>query len=457
MSKEENKSTLLTGNVAISLIKFTIPILIAMAIQMMYTSVDMMIVGRFATVSDVSGVSSASQLTNLLTTICTGLATGATIYIGHKIGEKKEEEIGSIITNSICLFMIMSIIIMAILIIFKQNAIQMLNTPKEAIKETTDYLFYASLGIPMIFAYNILGSIFRGIGDSKTPMIAVTIASVINIILDLVFVASFNMGAGGAALATVIAQTMSVVLSIVIIKKKNTFIYKLEIKNFKFNKTHVKKVISLGFPVALQSTLVSLSFLIITIIINKFGVVFSASVGLSEKITGIIMLVPISFMQSLSVYVAQNVGSKEYKRAKESLLWGMAISIIFGAIMAAFAYFRGDILAKLFSNDEEVIKQTSIYLKAYAFDTLLVPVMFSLTGYFNGCGKTVFVMIQGVVGALLIRVPLAYIFSTIEPTSLFIIGLSTPIATAFQIVLCFIYYVYTNKQFNKLKSIEYDN
>ncbi len=453
MRKENSTATLLTGNVAISLIKFTIPILIAMTIQMMYTSVDMMIVGRFGSVADVSGVASAGQLTNLVTTICTGLATGTTIYIGHKIGQKKENEIGSIIVNSVVIFMIMALILMTILLVFKQDAISILNTPQESIQQTSDYLFFASLGIPAIFAYNVLGSIFRGIGDSKTPMIAVGISSVINIILDLVFVAQLNMGAGGAALATVIAQMMSVVLSIIIIRKKSSFPYEINLTNFKLDKAHIKKVIKLGFPVALQSTLVKVSFLIMTIIINQFGVVFSASVGLSEKIIGIIMLVPVAFMQSLSVYVAQNYGSKEYKRAKEALFWSILISLTYGIIMGIFAYVRGDIFAKIFSSDEEVIYQTSVYLKSYAIDALLVPIMFSLTGYFNGCGKTIFVMIQAVTSALLIRVPLAYMFSLITPTSLFVIGLATPMATAFQIVVCVGYYIFTNRKINKEKNL----
>ena len=444
--KKQHTLSLTEGPVTLSLVQFTFPILVAMALQLLYGATDMFIVGNFGTVSDVSGISTSSQLMNLLTSLCTGLATGATIYIGQKIGQKKDHEVSGIIVNAVSLFMLISLAIMSLLLIFKPQLLTLLNTPSNALRETSDYLFYCSLGIPMIFAYNILGSIFRGLGDSKTPMVAVGIACVINIILDLILVAGFGLGAAGAAMATVCAQTISVILSLLIVRQKQLFKFAFHGSDLKFQKVHITRVLSLGIPVALQSMLVSFSFLMITVIINDFGVVFSAAVGLSEKITGLIMLVPLAFMQSLSVYVAQNVGSEEHERAKKALISAMLISIVFGVVMATVAFFQGEYLARLFSQDTAVIAETVNYLKSYAFDTLLVPVLFCLTGYFNGYGKTFFVMIQGVVSSLFIRVPLAFLFSQIVPTSLFIIGLATPTATFIQIIACILYYFFIRKK-----------
>ncbi len=397
MTKIEDRLT--TGSVFKTLISFTLPILISMALQILYGSVDMLIVSNFSSVADVSGVATASQLMALITTICTGLATGATIYIGHQIGKGKTSEIGSTIVSSVTIFMAVSLIIAVTLLVFKSQTIEILNTPEKAISQTSDYLFYATLGIPMIFAYNILSSIFRGMGDSTTPLIAVGIACFINIVLDLLFIAKFNMGAGGAAIATVLAQFGSVVISILIIKHKKIFTHKLPRK---INSQHIKNVLKLGLPVALQSTLVSLSFLIITVIINQFDIVYSSAVGISEKITGIIMLVPLSFMQSMSVYVAQNYSAGKIQRTRKALKVALIISVIFGLIMAYVAFFQGSFLARLFGKDPEVIAATTLYLKAYAIDTMLVPIMFCLIGYCNGCGKTLFSMIHCVIGALLV-------------------------------------------------------
>ena len=444
--KENN---LITGSITKKLVAFTMPIVFALLLQVMYGSVDMLIVGNFGTVADVSGVSTGSQMLNTITSLCTGLAMGITILIGQKIGEEKKEEVGSIIGNSTIVFFILSIVLTVILIAFPEFIMEMMNVPKDALIETKEYLFYCSIGIPMIYAYNVLGSIFRGLGDSKTPLMAVGIACVVNIIVDLVLVAGFNMGAGGAAIATVLAQTVSVVASLYIVKKRNILGFKMEKSDFSRNNTIIKDIFKLGSPIALQSVLVSISFLVITIIINKFGVIFSASVGVVEKITGIIMLIPLAFMQSMAVFVAQNYSAKEYHRAKKGMYIGMGISMIFGVVMGCIAVFHGEFLIGIFNNEIEIVEVAKTYLKAYALDTVLVPIMFCLTGYLSGRGKTLFVMIQALIGAVLIRIPLTYILSNIGEISLFRVGLATPIATFIQIIISIIFYIYIEKKEQK--------
>ncbi len=447
----KNNNTLINGSVTKSLVSFTVPILLALFLQILYGSVDMFIVGNFGTVSDVSGVSTGSQLMNTITSICTGFAMGSTILIGQKIGQGQKKDVASIIFNSVVIFLAMAVAITVIILIFLNNIVPMLNTPSDAVEETTQYLLYCSIGIVMIFSFNILGSIFRGLGDSKTPLIAVGIACFFNIVGDLILVAVFKMGAGGAAIATVLAQTLSVVICIVIIRKKSGLLPKFEKRDLKIHSSHIKRILTLGAPVALQSGIVSISFLMITVVVNQFGVIFSASVGVTEKLTGIIMLIPIAFMQSMSVFVAQNYGASKISRAKKGMFVGMFISLAFGVIMFFFSFFSGEVLIRIFSSDEAVIKEATQYLKAYAFDTIFVAVMFCMTGYFSGCGKTVFVMIQAIVGAVLIRLPLTIILSGITPVSLFTIGLSTPIATLLQIVMCVVYYFMINKKLSALE------
>lgn len=445
----EKNHSLTSGNIAIGLIKFTIPIVCTMFLQVMYTTVDLLIISLFSTVADVSAVSTGSQLMTTITSLCTGLAMGSTVLLGQKIGEKKDEEILPIILNSIITFLSLAFVIMIYLLIFNNSTLNLLNTPIEAWSATKDYLFYCSLGIPMIFSYNILGSIFRGLGDSKTPLIAVIISAFTNVILDLVFVAGMNLGAMGAAFATVIAQSLSVIICIFIVIKKKTFNIDGAFSKFKINFEYITKILKLGVPIALQSVLVSISFLFITVTANKFGAVYSAAVGLSEKLSGVMMLIPLSFMQSMSVFSAQNFGSGKFKRAKQGLVIGIVISFVCCASMGIFALIKPEILIGIFNKDAQVISTASSYLQGYAIDCFLVPFLFCFIGYFNGSGKTLFVMIQGVFGAIAIRTPLTYLFSTVEPLSLFLIALATPIATLCQIIMIFIYFFYLEKK-NKL-------
>ncbi|MFR9496450.1 MAG: MATE family efflux transporter [Rikenellaceae bacterium] len=431
-----NENKLISGSVAKSLVSFTIPIFFALLLQVMYGAIDMFIVGNFAQINDVSGVSTGSQLINFLTSVCAGFAMGTTILIGQKKGEKREEDIGAVIANSIALFFGISLVVMTLMLLFRDGIVAGMNTPEEAITQTRGYIFYSAIGVPMIFAYNVLGSIFRGLGDSKTPLLAVAIACVANIIGDLVLVAHCGMGASGAAIATVGAQTISVIISVYIIRKRSLLNYSMGLRHFRINWDYIKRVIWLGVPVALQSGLTALSFLFVMVVVNKFGLIFSAAVGVSEKLVSSILLIPMAFMQSISVFVAQNFGANDLYRTKRGLKVGMMISGAAGVFMAYMCYFHGDMLLSIFNQDPHVIAAAGTYLDAYVVEMMLVSALFCLTGYLNGCGATIYVMIQGVVSAIAIRLSLTYIFSLIEPVSLFRIGLATPIATAIQVLMC---------------------
>ncbi len=446
----EKENKLVSGGVTKSLVSFTIPIFFALLLQVMYGAIDMFIVGNFAQINDVSGVSTGSQIINFLTSLCAGLAMGTTILVGQKRGEKKEEEIGVVVANSIVLFCGISLVIMAIMLLFRDAIVVGMNAPEEAMQQTRSYVFYSAIGVPMIFAYNVLGSIFRGLGDSKTPLLAVAIACVANIAGDLILVAHCGMGAEGAAIATVGAQAISVVISIYIIRKRSLFNYSMDlhsINNIRWD--YMKRVIWLGVPVALQSGLTTFSFLFVIVVVNKFGLVFSAAVGVAEKLVNSIVLIPMSFMQSISVFVAQNFGANDIYRSKRGLKVGLMISTTAGFITACVCYFHGDLLLGIFNQDPLVIETAGLYLNAYVVEMLIVPILFCLTGYLNGCGETIYVMIQGVIGAVLIRLTLTYLFSLIEPVSLFRIGLATPSATTVQIIMCLLFISIVNKKIRR--------
>ena len=431
----QQNSQFTEGKIFGPLIRFAIPVLFALCLQSLYGAVDLLVVGRFGTAADVSAVATGSQVMHMVTMIVTSLAMGTTIMLGQAIGSGRQKDAGDIIGSSICFFLGLAVLFTFIMIVFSGTFTSLLHAPKEAFDKTIDYIKICSAGMIFIVAYNVVGSIFRGLGDSKTPLFTVLCACILNIIGDLVFVSVLHMESNGAALATVLAQAFSVVLCLVIIRKRGLpFTFNKE--NIRFESKIVSRIFKIGFPIALQESLVSISFLVIAAIVNTLGVIASAGVGVAEKICGFIMLVPSAFSQSLSAFVAQNIGAGKPKRARRSMVCGMAASLVAGVFMGYFAFFHGDILAGIFSKETEVILAAADYLKAYAVDTCLVAFLFCYIGYFNGCGKTTTVMLQGIIGAFGVRVPVSFIMSKLPDTTLFKIGLATPASTIVQIVFC---------------------
>ncbi len=436
------------GKIVPKLIKFALPVLLAMCLQSLYSAVDLLVVGQFGTAADVSAVSVGGQMMQMIMVVVNGLAMGTTILLGQAIGSNQKGLCGNIIGTSILFFLILGAGLTAVMQALVVPFAKVLDAPAEAFDKTVAYVRICSGGTILIAAYNLLGSIFRGMGDSKTPLISVIIASVINIFGDLLFVAVFHMNAAGAALATVIAQGVSVLLCILIVKRKG-LPFPFSKKNIRIDAVVTKRIVTIGLPIALQDALVSVSFLIISGIVNGLGVIASAGVGVAGKICNFVMLAPSAFAQSLSAFVAQNIGAGKKQRARQSMLCGMVASLILGAIMAYVSFFHGDILAAIFSNDKEVIFAAADYLKAYAIDTFMVCFLFCFIGYFNGCGRTTFVMIQGLVGAIGVRVPASFIMANLPEVTLFKIGLATPISTVVQMVMCVVFFVLVLKKEKK--------
>lgn len=427
------------GKILSPLIRFALPILLALFLQAMYGAVDLLIVGQFGTPADVSAVATGSQIMQTITTVLVGLSMGITILIGQRIGEGRPQEAGRAVGSGICLFTSVALVLTLLMLLFSKSLAALMHAPEAAFDQTVAYVQICSAGTVFIVAYNVLGSIFRGIGDSKVPLITVAIACVFNIVGDLLFVAVFHMAAAGAALATVIAQAASVLLSFFVIRRRK-LPFTLTKKLVCFDWRMIRKILFLGVPIAFQDLLVSISFLVIMAIVNSLGLIASAGVGVAEKLCAFIMLVPSAYMQSMSAFVAQNIGARKAERAKKALLYSILSSLAAGLLMAYLSFFHGSLLASVFAGDAEVIAAAANYLKAYSIDCILVSFLFCFVGYFNGCEKTTFVMLQGVIGAFCVRVPVSYLMSRIPGVSLFHIGLATPASTTIQILLCLFYY-----------------
>ncbi|MBD5154130.1 MAG: MATE family efflux transporter [Oscillibacter sp.] len=430
------------GPILAPLLRFTLPVLLALFLQAMYGAVDLMVVGQFGQPADVSAVSTGSQVMHTVTSLVTGLSMGATVLLGQKLGQGKPEEGGQVLGSAIALFTAVAAALTVAMLLAASPMTRLMQAPVEAFDQTVVYVRICSGGAVFIVAYNVLGAMFRGIGDSRTPLLTVTIACVVNIIGDLLLVGACGLGVAGAALATVLAQAVSVALSLLFTKKRG-LPFAFSLRDIRFDPHHTGRILRLGIPIALQDVLVSISFLAIAAIVNSLGVIASAGVGVAEKLCGFIMLVPSAFGQSLSAFVAQNIGAKRTDRAKKAMLYGMGASLCCGIVLAWLSFFHGDLLSGMFARDELVIGASADYLRAYAIDTLLTSILFCFIGYFNGRGNTSFVMAQGIVGAFLVRIPVSLFMSRMEPVSLFRVGLATPCSTVVQIALFLGCYAFT--------------
>lgn len=441
--KQNTQNKLTHGNILKSLISFAFPVLLALFLQAMYGAADLIIVGKFAGTYEQSGVASGSQLFNMITMIITGLTMGVTVFVGDCIGRGNREKAGKGIGSGIVLFSVLALALTALLVPSSELLSELMHAPEEAFAQTSNYIKICGIGTVFIIAYNVIGAVFRGVGDAKTPLLTVAVACLINILGDLLLVAGLGMGAAGAAIATVSAQAVSVLFSLHFISKKR-LPFSFSKKYIRFDKTCVKRILAVGVPIGLQEMLVQFSFLFIQVVVNGMGVVESAAVGVAEKVCVFLMLVASAYMQSISAFVAQNNGAGAYNRSKTALFYGIKTALLAGLFMSILSFFGGSMLSSVFSNESDVIASAHEYLKAYSIDCLLTAILFCFIGYFNGCGKTVFVMVQGVFGAFCVRIPTVFLMSQIEDASLFHIGLGTPASSAAQIVLCIAAYRFYN-------------
>ena len=439
-----NTADFTQGSILKKLCRFMLPVLGALILQAAYGAVDLLVVGRFGSTSGLSAVSTGSQVLNLVTFVVTQLAMGVTVLIARYIGEKREKEIGAVLGGAAVVFAILAGCLFVLLVLFARPISVLMQAPQEALALTTSYVRICGCGILFIVAYNVLSAVFRGLGDSRSPLLFVLVACLVNVAGDLVLVAGLHLDAAGAALATVLAQAVSVGCALAILRRKKL--------PFTFRKSDVRlneqcrRFLTIGLPLALQEFLTQLSFLALCAFVNRLGLAASSGYGVASKIVSFVMLVPSALMQSMASFVAQNIGADNGKRAKKSMLTGIAVGVAFGIVMFALVLLKGDVLAGLFSTDAEVVRRGFEYLRGFAPETIVTAVLFSMVGYFNGSNQTLWVMIQGLIQTLLVRLPLAYYMSIQPNASLTKIGISAPVATVVGIVLNIGFFLYLNRR-----------
>lgn len=436
---------LLNGSVFKSLMLFAIPFMLSNLLQVLYGAADLFVVGHFATTSDVSAVSIGSQTMAMLTNLILGFTTGITVLLGQFFGAKKEKELAATVGSSVVLFTMIAVTISIILFLTNHQIVGLMHTPNDAISATRSYLYICSLGTVFIVGYNAVSAILRGLGDSKTPLLFIAIACVINVIVDFILVDSYQMGAAGAAIATVLAQAGAFIFSLIYLKYKGLG-FKFNRQDISFNLPMIAKITKVGLPIGLQSALVGISFLLITVIVNGMGLVASASVGVVEKLIEFLMLPAIALGNAVATMTAQNFGAEQYSRAYKSMRYGIAFCLSISLIVTIVCQFDGSIFTRIFSSDQAVIKNAALYLQTYSFDCLCTSFIFCYNGYLNGGGYTVFTMLHSLLATFILRIPLTLVISKLSGITLFHMGIASPIASMASIIMCVIYIRYLNKK-----------
>lgn len=433
-----DERALVEGKILPTLLAFSGPFLLASILQALYGAVDLLVVGQFADSARVSAVAIGGQVMQTITGIVLGISTGGTVVIGQYIGAKKKRAAAFAVGNLTALFLAIGIILTVVMLLFVRPVTAVMQTPQEAVSHTIRYIRICACGIPFIVGYNGVSGVFRGFGDSKTPLYFVALACAVNVGLDFLLVAGFHMGASGAALATVVAQGSSFCAAILYMVKKGL---PVEFKKhyIGFHGGQAVRILKIGSPIAVQDALVNVSFLIITAIINTMGLVASAAVGIDEKIIVFAMLVPTSFASAVAVMTAQNVGAGKMERAKQSLWTGVGLAFIFGVLVWGYCQLAPETLTALFSRDGEVIYQAGLYLRHYTIDCMLVAFIFCVNAFFSGCGYSLFSLIHSMLATFGVRVPVSWILSRMPGITLLEMGYVPPLASCLSIILCLFY------------------
>ncbi len=439
MAKFENN--LVEGNVIKKLILFSLPVLISNIIQSLYSTVDMLVVGQFANEYAMSGVNIGGQISFIITNMVFGLSVGATVLIGQYKGADNRRGIHEVIATLLSSLVVLAFILTVVMIALVDPILKTIKTPIESYSEAKSYFIISMLGTVFIFGYNALSALMRGLGDSKNPLLFVAIACFTNIILDLLFVAGFNMRASGAAWATIISQALSMILCIIYLSKNN-FIFDFSLESFRaFSKKQLKLILKIGIPTSIQNVASGLSFLFLTTLVNTMGVMASAAVGAVGKLNGFAILPGVAMSTSVSAMSAQSIGAGEYKRASHTMYTGIAVSLGISIIIFALVGIFPETFMRMFGNDPEFIECGVNYIKTFKYDYLIAPVFFCYNGLFIGSGHTTFSLINGMLSSILFRIPASFVFGIALQYGLSGVGLGAPVASIAALALCITFYL----------------
>ncbi len=438
------EKNLTSGSVLKNIVYFSLPFLLAYFLQVLYGLADLFIIGQFDTVASITAVSIGSQVMHMLTVMIVGLTMGSTVCIAQAVGADNKKQISQTIGNTAILFVAVSIFATVALAFFVDPLVAIMYTPQESVSGTASYLFICFLGIPFITAYNVISAIYRGLGDSKSPMYFVAVACVINIVLDYIFIGAMHLGPIGAALGTTLSQAVSAIFALVMFTRKKNILPGKE--DFQISRFIMGKLLRIGLPVSLQDGFVQIAFIAITIIANRRGLNDAAAVGIVEKIIGFLFLVPSSLLSSVSALCAQNIGAQKPERAIQTLRYAIYMAAGFGLMVSIITQFVSEPVVNLFTSDRTVIVMGGEYLRGYIWDCMLAGIHFCFSGYFCACGRSELSFMHNMITLFFARIPGVYLASAMYPHTLFPMGLVTAAGSLVSVIICLIAFAWLQRQ-----------
>ena len=438
---KEMEKNLTSGSVFQNIVRFSLPYLLSYFLQTLYGMADLFIIGQFEGVAGTTAVSIGSQVMHMITVMIVGLAMGSTVSIAQAVGANNKKQASLSVGNTVTLFMGLSVVLSAVLLLFVRPIVTVISTPEEAVSGTVLYLIICFLGIPFITAYNIISSIFRGLGDSRSPMYFIAVACVANIVLDYLFIGYFHLGPAGAALGTTLAQAVSVVIALLAISRQKSGITLCK-NDFRPRKSVMGQLLQIGIPVALQDGFIQIAFIVITIIANRRGLSAAAAVGIVEKMISFLFLVPSSMLSTVSALCAQNIGAGKEDRARGTLRYAIMIAAGFGILVSILIQFIAEPAVGLFTTDATVRMMGGQYIRGYIFDCIFAGIHFSFSGYFCACGRSEFSFLHNIIAILLVRIPGVYLTSKLFPATLLPMGMATACGSLLSVGICVIVYLW---------------
>ena len=431
----ESKRT--SGSVWKNILSFSLPYLLAYFLQTLYGMADLFLIGQYEGVAGTTAVSVGSQVMHMLTVMIVGLAMGATVSIGQAVGGGDRRKAAVCAGNTAVLFLGLSLILTAALLCCVRPITALMSTPEAAVEGTVRYLSICFLGIPFITAYNVISSVFRGMGDSKSPMIFVAVACTVNIALDILFMGPMRLGPAGAALGTTLSQAVSVAVSFAMMRRQKNGL-SVRKTDLRPQKPVMKKLLAIGAPIALQDGLIQVAFIVITIIVNQRGLTDAAAVGIVEKVIGFLFLVPSSMLSTVSALGAQNIGAGKPERAVRTLWYAIAIAAGFGLAVSLLMQWIAEPVVGLFTSDEAAIAAGGPYLRGYIWDCLFAGIHFCFSGYFCAVGRSCLSFLHNITAIALVRIPGALLTSRLFPDTLLPMGLATVCGSLASVLICVI-------------------
>lgn len=434
-----NKKDLTQGSIWGNIMRFSLPYVLAYFLQILYGLADLFVIGRYCDVDSTTSVSNGAQVMYLFTCVVVGLAMGTTVCTAHAIGAKDSKRASRIIGNTVSMFLCLGIVLGIVLLSLRGEIVSLIDTPAEAVAGTRDYLTVCFIGIPFIMAYNIIASIFRGLGDSKSPMYFVAVACVLNILLDFFFIGWLGWGPMGAALGTTLSQMFSVMVALTAIRRHRQ-VLDVSRQDFKPHRPTITNILKIGFPIAMQDGFIQIAFIVITIIANGRGLYDAAAVGIVEKFIGLVFIVPSAMLSTVSAISSQNLGAGQVSRARRTMWCAMAITTCYGIVMAITLQFVPDVAVSFFTDDVQVVVKGAEYLRGYVWDCVFAGIHFCFSGFFTACGYSIVSFAHNFVSIVCARVPLVYLASEAYPSTLYPMGLATCLGSVLSCLVCIVAY-----------------